>query len=309
MRRTREESRAKKGAPHVIVCGNEKGGSGKSTLAVHLAVALMTSGYRVATIDLDGRQRSMTRYIDNRHAWSARQGVRLEMPYHTGVAPSSLRSADEAEADEAARLLGSIEDLDAEFQYIVIDTPGADTYLNRLAHRIADTLVTPMNDSFVDLDVIGRINPETREIEGASQYAEAVREARRERRNLDGAVLDWIVVRNRLGNFSTRNERNVDSFLRRLALDLGFRIADGITERVIYRELFPLGATVIDELDERVIGVRPTLSHLAARQEIRRLITALNLPTDELAKRRAELRRQYAESSKRPLELPDIFAR
>ena len=156
---------------------------------------------------------------------------------------------------------------------------------------------------------IRRINPETREIEGASQYAEAVREARRERRNLDGAVLDWIVVRNRLGNFSTRNERNVDSFLRRLALDLGFRIADGITERVIYRELFPLGATVIDELDERVIGVRPTLSHLAARQEIRRLITALNLPTDELAKRRAELRRQYAESSKRPLELPDIFAR
>lgn len=307
MRWTRESAKTSIGAPHVIVCGNEKGGSGKSTLAVHIATALMKSGYRVATIDLDGRQRSMTRYLDNRHAWALRRHLRIDLPHHFSIQASVARNADEAEADEASRLLGGIEELGAQFQYVVIDTPGADTYLNRLAHRIADTLVTPMNDSFVDLDVLGRVDAETLEIAGPSQYAEAVREARRERVNLDGAVLDWIVVRNRLGNFSTRNERKVDSVLRKLALDLGFRIADGITERLIYRELFPLGVTVIDELDEKILGVRPTLSHLAARQEIRRLITALNLPTDELAKRRTELRRQYAESSKRPLKLPDIF--
>lgn len=293
--------------PHVIVCGNEKGGSGKSTLAMHIAVALLKTGYRVATIDLDGRQRSLSRYVDNRLAWSARRRVALESPYHFSVAPSALRNSDDAEADEAGRLLTGIEDLAGDYHYVVVDTPGADTFLNRLAHRLADTLVTPMNDSFVDLDVIGRFSTEG-EVDGMSQYALAVAEARSERVGLDAKVLDWIVVRNRLGNFSTRNERRVDASLRKLAAEFGFRVADGIAERVIFRELFPLGVTVIDELDEEVIGVKPTLSHLAARQEIRRLITALNLPTDELAKRRTELRRQYAEASARPLKLPDIFA-
>lgn len=295
-------------SPHVIVCGNEKGGSGKSTLAMHIAVALLKSGFRVATIDLDGRQRSLTRYIDNRRAWSGQRGVALSMPRHSDVTPSPLRNIDMAEADEAERLLGGIEDLTGDFHYVVVDTPGSDTYLNRLAHRIADTLVTPMNDSFVDLDVIGRFGPASGEVSGVSQYAEAVRAARSERIGHDERVLDWIVVRNRLGNFSTRNERSVDAGLRHLATELGFRLADGISERVIFRELFPLGVTVIDELDEKIIGVRPTLSHLAARQEIRRLISALNLPTDQLAQRRAEMRRQYLETAGKPLKLPDIFA-
>lgn len=295
-------------SPHVIVCGNEKGGSGKSTLAMHLAIALVKSGCRVATVDLDGRQQSLSRYVDNRRIWSQRSGVALAMPRHCAITPSAQRSFDAAEADEAERLLGAIEDLAGDFHYVVVDTPGSDTYLNRLAHRIADTLVTPMNDSFVDLDVIGRFGPSGDDSGGVSQYAEAVRAARQERAGHDKRVLDWIVVRNRLGNFSTRNERSVDLSLRRMAGELGFRVADGISERVIFRELFPLGVTVIDELDEKVIGVKPTLSHLAARQEIRRLVAALNLPTDQLARKRAEIRRLQVESPSTELKLPDIFA-
>src|SRR5258708_15243031 len=38
---------------------------------------------------------------------------------------------------------------------IVIDTPGRDDPVARAAILRADTLVTPMNDSFVDLDLIG----------------------------------------------------------------------------------------------------------------------------------------------------------
>ncbi len=293
---------------HVIVCGNEKGGSGKSTLAMHMAVTLLKSGYQVATIDLDGRQKSFTRYVENRRRWSAAHAGKLPVPHHLVIEPSTAREVAQAEDDESGRLLSGLGDLGELFDYVVIDTPGSDTFLNRLAHRIADTLVTPMNDSFVDLDVLARIDPATGEILGLSQYAEAVRDARRERRRLDGRVLDWIVVRNRLGSLSSRNERNVSACLRRLSVQLGFRVADGISERVIFRELFLIGATAADELEPESIGVRPTLSHLSARQEIRHLIGALNLPTDELGRRRAELRRRYAEAQRAPLVLPDIFA-
>jgi len=84
------------------------------------------------------------------------------------------------------------------FDFIVIDTPGSDTYLMRLAHVMADTLLTPINDSFLDFDVLGTVDAETHSVIGESYYAEMVREARRKRRQLDGASTDWIVVRNRL---------------------------------------------------------------------------------------------------------------
>src|SRR5437868_11157748 len=67
---------------HVVVLGNEKGGSGKSTTALHIAVALLKAGQRVATIDLDCRQQSFTRYLDNRRAWAQRTGLNLELPVH-----------------------------------------------------------------------------------------------------------------------------------------------------------------------------------------------------------------------------------
>ena len=299
----------KRESAHVIVCGNEKGGSGKSTTAAHIAIALQRSGHSVATIDLDGRQLTLTRYFENRRRWAAKARLTLPVPHHFHVPPAYKETVSAAESEEFRRLTDGLAEIENSHDFVVIDTPGSDTFLNRLAHRIADTLVTPMNDSFIDFDVLARVDPISNEILETSQYADAVREARRERRRADNSILDWVVVRNRLSNIASRNEQKIDACLKNLAARLGFRIADGISERVIFREFFPIGLTALDDFEEHVLGTRPTLSHLAARQEIRQLIAALRLPTDVAGKRRAELRRQFAETAGRPLLLPDIFAK
>jgi chromosome partitioning protein len=293
---------------HVIVCGNEKGGSGKSTIAMHVAVALIKSGHRVATVDLDGRQLSLTRYVENRRRWAGTAGVQLAVPQHFHVPASKRETVVDAESEEFRQLAQGLAGIEGSHDFVVVDTPGSDTFLNRLAHRIADTLVTPMNDSFVDFDVLARIDPVSYEIIGHSQYALAVREARRERRQADHAILDWVVVRNRMAEGTSRNEQKVEICLRNLSMQLGFRVADGISERVVFREFFPIGLTALDDFDEHVLGGRPTLSHLAARQEIRQLLSALRLPTDELGRRRLEARRRYIEQIGRPVAMPDIFA-
>ncbi|MGE0499903.1 MAG: division plane positioning ATPase MipZ [Rhizobiaceae bacterium] len=298
----------KRGSAHVIVCGNEKGGSGKSTTAMHVAVALLKSGYKVATVDLDGRQLSLTRYVENRRRWARTARIPLALPEHFHVPPSKRETVAEAESEEFRQLTEGLTEIESAHDFVVIDTPGSDTFLNRLAHRIADTLITPMNDSFIDFDVLARIDPVSYEILDLSQYAIAVRDARRERRQTDNAILDWVVVRNRMSSFSTRNEQKVDSCLRNLSMQLGFRVSDGISERVVFREFFPIGLTALDDFEEHVLGTKPTLSHLAARQEIRQLLAALRLPTDELGRKRAEARRRYAETSNRPIAMPDIFA-
>lgn len=305
-----------KGAPdggrrrnaHVIVCGNEKGGSGKSTTAMHIAVALLKSGYSVATVDLDGRQLSLTRYVENRRRWARTAGLQLALPEHFHVPPARRETVSDAEGEEFRKLTEGLADLENSHDFVVIDTPGSDTFLSRLAHRIADTLITPMNDSFIDFDVLARIDPVSYEIIEHSQYASAVRDARRERRQADSSILDWVVVRNRMANITSRNEQKIDSCLRSLAMQLGFRLADGISERVVFREFFPIGLTALDDFEEHVLGTRPTLSHLAARQEIRQLLAALRLPTDELGRKRADARRRYAETIGRPIAMPDIFA-
>lgn len=293
---------------HIVVCGNEKGGSGKSMTAMHIAVALLRSGCKVATIDLDSRQLSLTRYIENRGRWARDAGLDLAVPHHIHVQPARREIVSDAEQEECRRFSEGLEGIDSQFDFIVIDTPGADTFLSRMAHRIADTLVTPMNDSFVDLDVLARVDPADPQIAAPSQYALAVREARRERRIRDGAVMDWIVVRNRLSPIASRNERRIDSCLRDLTMQMGFRLADGISERVVFREFFPLGLTALDDFEEHVLRSPPTLSHLAARQEIRQLVQALRLPMDEVGRRRSEARRRYAETLSRPIAMPDIFA-
>ena len=295
-------------AAHVIVCGNEKGGSGKSTTAMHLAIFLLKAGNRVATIDLDGRQLSLTRYLENRRRWAGATGLPLEMPQHFHVPAIRRALVADAENAEMRALTAALADIEHRHEFVVVDTPGADTYLNRLAHRICDTLVTPVNDSFVDLDVLARIAPDSCDAVDVSPYAQSVRDARRERRAADNTMLDWIVVRNRMSPISSRNEMKVDEGLRKLSARLGFRMADGISERVIFREFFPLGLTALDELDDRVLGTRPTLSHLAARQEIRQLVAALRLPIGEEGLRRAERRRQYAACAGETIALPDIFA-
>lgn len=284
---------------HVIVLGNEKGGTGKSTTAVHIAVALMHSGRKVAAIDLDSRQRTFTRYMENRQSFSEGHGLGLKTP--------RLQVIDDSDSHSETLLRTTLDAWAPVVDVIVVDTPGRDSPLSRVALGRADTLITPMNDSFIDFDVLGRIDPVTYEILDVSQYASSVRDARRERRQADNAILDWVVVRNRMASITSRNEQRVASCLRNLSMKLGFRIADGISERVIFREFFPVGLTALDDLDERVLGGRPTLSHLSARQEIRQLVAALRLPADEMGRKRAEARQRYAETIGRPIAMPDIF--
>src|SRR5262245_61592558 len=87
---------------HVIVLGNEKGGSGKSTTAMHNAVALMKAGQRVATIDLDGRQKTLTHYVEHRRAWAERTGVPLDLPTHHCQTRAAGARVDENDAADFA---------------------------------------------------------------------------------------------------------------------------------------------------------------------------------------------------------------
>ena len=263
---------------HVIVLGNEKGGSGKSTLAMHVIVALLKAGCRVASIDTDSRQLSLTRYLENRARWARRSGVALELPSHFSVSLGEGERISEVEANEFADFIGIVDRLGENVDFVVIDTPANDSYRMRLSHALADTLITPLNDSFVDLDVLGRVEGWPPAVTAVSQYASLVEEVRRKRLTSVPRGTDWIVVRNRLSTLASRNQRHVVEGLGLLAGHLGFRVAHGISERVVFRELFPMGLTAFDPFERAVLGTRPTMSHVAARAEIRELVESLHLP-------------------------------
>jgi chromosome partitioning protein len=296
-----------KQSAHVVVLGNEKGGSGKSTTALHIAVALLKAGQRVATIDLDSRQQSFTHYIDNRRAWAERAGVSLELPTHYCIPRAEGTSLDANEAKEFASFSAAISAIEHDHDVVVIDTPGNDTYMMRLAHSMADTLITPLNDSFVDFDVLGTVDQTNFTVTGESHYAQMVRAARRQRRMVDGRQTDWIVVRNRLSALGSRNKRLVGEGIADLAKRMGFRSVDGFAERVVYREFFPRGLTALDNLDEQTLGARPNLSHLTAREEVITLLNALHLPLSENGKRRAAARAEWYSVMDQPLQVHDVI--
>lgn len=301
---------AKPGArsAHVVVLGNEKGGSGKSTTAVHVAVALLKAGQRVATIDLDCRQQSFTRYIENRKAWARRSGIDLEVPDHRCIEIGGSMQIGDNELSEFAQFSAAVNEVENTHDFIVIDTPGSDSYLMRLAHAMADTLVTPLNDSFLDFDVLGTVDPTTYSVTGESHYSTMVKEARKQRRTLDGASTDWIVVRNRLSMLGSRNKQLVAEGLDQLSFRLGFRPVDGFAERVVYREFFPRGLTALDGLDEATLGTRPNMAHVTAREEVTNLLRDLKLPIDEKGRRRAETRAEWFAHVNQPLETHDLTA-
>lgn len=256
----------------VIVLGNEKGGTGKSTTAVHVAVALAHAGFRVGAIDLDARQRTFARYIENRTAFAAKRGIDLPTP-------DTVVIADETPDSDRQRLVAQVGAFARSKDAIVIDTPGRDSVLGRTAMGIADTLITPLNDSFVDFDLIGQVDPDTFKVKRPSFYAELVWDARKARAKIDGGSVDWVVLRNRLSTLEARNRKRVGGALDELSKRIGFRVIPGLSERVIYRELFPRGLTLLDTgaIDE------VSLSHVTARAELRELIASLNLPMWEAA--------------------------
>ena len=254
-------------SPHRIVFANEKGGTGKSTTAVHVAVALAYQGAKVAAIDLDSRQRTLHRYLENRAETQRRRKVHLPGPEFAVFRGESIEELDQL-SDE----LGEGHD------FVLFDTPGRDDPFARHVATRADTLVTPLNDSFVDFDLIGQVDAETFKVRKLSFYAELIWEARKKRAMAtlqEGRrEMDWVVVRNRSGHVEMRNMRRLDQALTELSKRVGFRIAQGLSERVIYRELFPSGLTLLDKGQLGELGT----SHLVARQELRQLVAGLNLP-------------------------------
>jgi len=251
------------GQPHFIVFANEKGGTGKSTTAVHTAIALAASGHRVGALDLDQRQRTMTRYLENRDATMRRLDKQLPC-----AAYEVLEDQSEAGLEAAIGRLAEAADV------IVVDTPGRDDPVARAAILKADTLVTPMNDSFVDLDLIGQVHPENFKVTKPSFYAELIWNSRTQRAKETGKSVDWVVLRNRLQHISSHNLQRVGAALDELARRVGYRVIPGLGERVIYRELFPKGLTLLDLGELGEVG----LGHIAARQELREMIAGLAVP-------------------------------
>ncbi len=261
----------------VVVVGNEKGGAGKSTIALHLATALLHGGANVAVMDLDLRQSSMGRFFASRRAWLASQDVALPEPLACHPAEDGVALA-RADANEQAQRFGeAFAKARREADFLVIDTPGGDTALSRAGHACPDLTVTPMNDSFVDFDVLGHVDPVTLELLKPSVYSEAVWEARKARAMTgERTPLDWIVLRNRLASVEARNRKRVDERLLALSKRVGFRIGSGLRDRVVYRELFPFGLTVVD-LSPKVRPVPMSLVHVSARQEVRALLHSVGL--------------------------------
>jgi chromosome partitioning protein len=250
-------------AAHCIVFANEKGGTGKSTTCVHTAVALAAQGLRIAVLDLDHRQRTVTRYLDNRADTMRRRSISLPLPSYAVF-----------EGQEAGQLDEAIDTMGAEADVVVIDTPGRDDPMARHAATRANTLVTPINDSFVDFDLIGQVDPETFKVRRLSFYAELMWETRKTRAKTDGVSIDWVLLRNRLHHMEARNQKRVGEALGELSKRVGFRVIPGLSERVIFRELFPSGLTLLDKGHLGELGI----SHVAARQELREMVAGLALP-------------------------------
>jgi chromosome partitioning protein len=261
---------------HIIVVGNEKGGAGKSTVSMHVATALARLGKTVAAIDLDLRQRSFARYVENRHAFLRAENMILPGPTVHPLADQDADALPAGKNSDDARLEQTVRGIDTQYDFILIDCPGSHTRLSQMAHAMADTLITPLNDSFVDFDLLARIDAGGDKILGPSVYSEMVWTARQSRAAAGLRAIDWIVVRNRLGVQRMINKEKMEVAVARLSKRIGFRVAPGFSERVVFRELFPKGLTLLDLRD---IGVKQlNMSNIAARQELRDLIKALNLP-------------------------------
>jgi chromosome partitioning protein len=266
---------------HIIVVGNEKGGAGKSTVSMHVATALARMGRKVGVLDLDLRQKSFARYLANRRATMERHGYELPTPSYRDLPEIEASALRPGENVYDRRLSQAVAGLETESDFIVIDCPGSHTRLSQVAHTLADTLITPLNDSFVDFDLLAHIDGETGKIKGPSVYSEMVWNARQLRAQAGLAPIDWVVVRNRLGAQAMINKEKMGHALDELARRIGFRTAPGFNERVIFRELFPRGLTLLDLRDVGVAG-QMNISNVAARQELRELMKALKLPDVEV---------------------------
>lgn len=263
--------------PYIIVLGNEKGGTGKSTVSMHVIVSLVRMGFSVGSIDVDARQGTLSRYLENRKETSSKMANPLPLSEHIPLLPSQHSLRAEAVKEDQENLEKALSQLSSK-RFILIDTPGSDSPLSRAAHSVADTLITPLNDSFIDLDMLVRLKSDTMDILRPSTYAEMVWEQKKQRAIRDQGSIEWIVLRNRLSNINARNKEQMEQIVKVLSKRIGFRYIPGFGERVIFRELFLSGLTVLDLEDCKM---PMTLSHVSARQELRNLIHMIQLPDVE----------------------------
>lgn len=265
---------------HIIVVGNEKGGAGKSTVSMHVATALARMGHKVSALDLDLRQKTFGRYASNRRRFLEKSGLTLPSPRYHDLPEVDRAGLRPGENLYDRRLSAAVAALEPDSDFIVIDCPGSHTRLSQVAHSLADTLITPLNDSFIDFDLLAHVDGDGKKILGPSVYSEMVWNARQLRAQAGLKPIDWIIVRNRMGAQQMVNKEKMGAAVENLAKRIGFRTAPGFNERVIFRELFPRGLTLLDLKD---IGVKQlNISNVAARQELRDLIKALNLPGVEV---------------------------
>ena len=266
--------------PHIFVVGNEKGGAGKTTCSMHLIIGLLDRGYDIASIDVDSRQHSLTSYINNRNTYNQKNpGNKVMMPMHFHIMQSAKQDI-EREQEEQSSFEQALNQAKSHADYIVIDTPGSYTHLSKIAHSYADTIITPINDSFLDLDVMAKIDGVTLDISKPSIYSQMIWEQKMERATRDKGSIDWVVLRNRLANLDAHNKRNVSEALEKLAKRISFRIAPGFSERVIFRELFPQGLTLLD-LKVANHNKSFSISHVAARQELRSFLDILGVKSNK----------------------------
>lgn len=261
---------------HIIVVGNEKGGAGKSTVSMHVASALARMGHKVGTLDLDLRQKTLGRYISNRRTFLNDEGLSLATPDYQDLPEIDKSTLKPGENAFDHRLSAAVAGLEPDNDFILIDCPGSHTRLSQVAHSLADTLITPLNDSFIDFDLLAHTDTSGEEITGPSVYSEMVWNARQLRAQAGLPPMDWVVVRNRTGAQAMINKEKMARAIEKLSKRIGFRTAPGFNERVIFRELFSRGLTLLDLRDLGVKGLN--ISNVAARQELRDLIKALNLP-------------------------------
>ena len=261
--------------PYIIVLGNEKGGSGKTTTSMHLIFALLHKGYTVSCLDLDVRQLSLRRYLENRANHCASK-VRsdflmpniLELP--DAIKSSCIEATIEAHYSKIF--------VEQKTQFIVIDTPGSNTLISCVAHSFADLIITPINDSFIDIDLIAKVDGDNMKCMTPSIYSSMIWEQKIKRNKRDKSRINWVVIRNRLSNLDSNNRRNIETALGYLGKNLAFRVGRGFSERIIYRELFPYGLTLLDIFDDNQTFVKVTPSHIAARQELKSFLNELKIP-------------------------------
>ena len=262
----------------IIVFGNEKGGSGKSTTAIHVDIALCYKDKNVGVIDLDVRQKSMSRFLENRADFCKKKKTDLPRPTYYKIYQSNKDSKAESNSEEEKRFADALTTLEETCDFLVIDCPGGISNYVKMAHTVADTLVTPMNDSLIDFDLLAKIEASTGKVIGPSIYSEMVWDCRQIRASAKHPPIDWVILRNRISHVFSRNKYQISNSLKNLSKRIGFRLSTGFSERVIFKELFLSGLTLLDL--EKMDDWQPTLSHISARQEMRMLLGSLNLTSD-----------------------------